>query len=257
MGLQLSQRSPILFNMKACISLLALAVAVQAQKFEPVTCDYEKGEMMCPGKWNEDWTEQLTADFCIPMKVGDCYNHCPMECGKDMMICPGMTHADGYKDPDFCNYGKFCPVHCDYDKEMMCPGTWDAKTGEQTSADFCVPHKNGECAAHCPQTCQDGDMMSPGMTHADGCKDADYCISGKFCTANCDWEKEKMCAGKWNEDWTEQISGDYCIPQKTGDCYNHCPVDCGKDMVCPGGMDANGCPTGDMCYPADTGCPKM
>ena len=61
---------------------------------------------------------------------------------------------------------------------MMCPGTWDAKTGEQTSADFCVPHKNGECAAHCPQTCQDGDMMCPGMTHADGCKDADYCISG-------------------------------------------------------------------------------
>merc|ERR1712038_61681 len=182
MGLQLSQRSPILSNMKACILLLALAVAVQAQKFEPVNCDWEK-EMMCAGKWNDDWTEQLTADFCIPMKVGDCYNHCPVDCGKDMM-CPGMTHADG-------------------------------------------------------------------------CKDADYCISGKFCPANCDWEKEMMCAGKWNEDWTEQISGDYCIPSKTGDCYNHCPMDCGKDMVCPGGMDANGCPTGDMCYPAGKDCPKM
>merc|ERR1711936_592371 len=88
MGLQLSQRSPILFNMKACILLLALAVTVQAQKFEPVTCDYEKGEMMCSGKWNEDWTEQVTADFCIPMKNGDCYNHCPVDCGKDVM-CPG------------------------------------------------------------------------------------------------------------------------------------------------------------------------
>merc|ERR1711993_76774 len=183
MGLQLSRRSPILFNMKACILLLALAVAIQAQKFEPVNCDWEK-EMMCPGKWNEDWTEQLTADFCIPMKVGDCYNHCPMECGKDMMMCPGMTHADGCKDPDFCNYGKFCPVNCDYEKEMMCPGTWDAKTGEQTSADT-------------------------------------------------------------------------CIPMKSGDCYNHCPMDCGKDMMCPGGMDPKGCPMPDMCFPAGKDCPKM
>ena len=90
--------------MKTCILLLALAVAVQAQKFEPVTCDYEK-EMMCPGKWNEDWTEQMTADFCIPMKNGDCYNHCPVDCCKDTIMCPGMTHADGCKDPDFCHYG--------------------------------------------------------------------------------------------------------------------------------------------------------
>merc|ERR1712193_207999 len=218
MGLQLSRRSPILFNMKACISLLALAVAVQAQKFEPVTCDYEKGEMMCSGKWNEDWTEQLTADFCIPMKNGDCYNLCPVDCCKDTIMCPGMTHADGCKDPDFCHYGKFCPVHCDWEKEMMCPG----------------------------------------KTHADGCTDADYCVPGKFCPANCDWEKEMMCPGKWNEDWTEQISGDFCIPMKNGDCYNDCPKDCGKDeMMCPGGMDPKGCPMPDMCFPAGKDCPKM
>merc|ERR1712152_111119 len=95
MGLQLSRKSPILFNMKTCILLLALAVAVQAQKFEPANCDAEK-EMMCSGKWNEDWTEQLTADFCIPMKNGDCYNYCPMDCGKDM-VCPGG------KDPQCLN----------------------------------------------------------------------------------------------------------------------------------------------------------
>merc|ERR1712020_185538 len=181
-GLQLSQRSPILSNMKTCILLLALAVAVQAQKFEPVTCDYEK-EMMCPGKWNEDWTEQMTADFCIPMKNGDCYNHCPMDCGKDMM-CPGGMDPQGCAMPDSCHPGKFCPV-------------------------------------------------------------------------NCDGEKEMMCAGKWNEDWTEQISGDYCIPMKSGDCYNHCPMDCGKDMMCPGGMDPKGCPMPDMCFPAGKDCPKM
>ena len=75
--LQLSPRLPILFNMKACILLLALAVAVQAQKMDPVTCDWEK-EMMCYGKWNEDWTEQISADYCIPQKNGDCWNQCPV-----------------------------------------------------------------------------------------------------------------------------------------------------------------------------------
>merc|ERR1711994_706442 len=113
MGLQLSQRSPILFNMKACILLLAVSVAVQARKFEPVTCDGEK-EMMCPGKWNEDWTKQMTADFCIPMKNGDCYNYCPMDCGKD----------------------------------MMCPGKWNEDWTEQISGDYCIPMKSGDCYNH-------------------------------------------------------------------------------------------------------------
>merc|ERR1712038_2074321 len=103
MGLQLSRRSPILFNMRACILLLALAVAVQALNFKatgPVNCDWEK-EMMCPGKWNEDWTEQISGDYCIPMKNGDCWNHCPMDCGKDMM-CPGGMDPKGCPMPDTC-----------------------------------------------------------------------------------------------------------------------------------------------------------
>merc|ERR1712061_482884 len=63
-------------KMKACIVLIVLAVAVQAQKFEPAKCDYSK-EIYCSGTWNEDWTEQITADFCIPMQNGDCWNYCP------------------------------------------------------------------------------------------------------------------------------------------------------------------------------------
>ena len=61
----------------------------------------------------------------------------------------------------------------------------DPKTGEQTGPDMCMPHKNGECAAHCPQQCGEKDMMCPGKTHADGCKDADYCVAGsKFFSIN-------------------------------------------------------------------------
>merc|ERR1712088_163322 len=216
MGLQLSQRSPILFNMNACILLLALTAAVQAQKFEPAKCDYEK-EMYCSGTWTEDWSKQMTADFCIPNKVGDCWNHCPVQCCKDSMMCPGKMDSEGCKEPDFCHHGKFCPVNCDWEKEMMCPG----------------------------------------KTHSDGCTDADFCVPGKFCPANCDWEKEMMCAGKFDPKTGEQTSADYCIPQQNGDCWNQCPVDCGKDMVCPGGMDPKGCPMPDMCYPAGKDCPKM
>ena len=90
--------------MKACILLFALAVAVQAQKFEPAKCDYEKQEMMCPGTWDPKTGEQTTADYCIPMKVGDCYNHCPVDCGKDMM-CPGKMDPKGCAMPDTCNPG--------------------------------------------------------------------------------------------------------------------------------------------------------
>ena len=87
--------------MKACIVLIVLAVAVQAQKFEPAKCDYSK-EIYCSGTWNEDWTEQMTADYCIPNKVGDCINHCPsMKCGENMQ-CPGKVDAMGCKMPDTC-----------------------------------------------------------------------------------------------------------------------------------------------------------
>merc|ERR1711894_542967 len=216
MGLQLSQRSPIPFNMKACILLFTLAVAVQAQKFEPAKCDYEKQEMMCPGTWDPKTGEQTTADYCIPMKVGDCYNHCPVDCGKDMM-CPGKMDPKGCAMPDTCNPGKFCPVDCDWEKEMMCPG----------------------------------------KTHADGCRDAEFCVPGKFCPVDCDWEKEMMCSGMWDPETGEQMSADYCTPMKVGDCYNHCPLDCGKDMMCPGGMDPKGCPMPDICFPAGKDCPKM
>merc|ERR1711974_539744 len=106
-------------NMKACIVLIVLAVAVQAQKFEPAKCDYSK-EIYCSGTWNEDWTEQITADFCIPMQNGDCWNYCPTQCCKDSVMCPGKMDPKGCKEPDFCHHGKFCPVNCDWEKEMMC-----------------------------------------------------------------------------------------------------------------------------------------
>ena len=62
--------------------------------------------MMCPGKWSEDWTEQLTADACIPTKVGECWNSCPLECGKDEILCHGPIDPEtGCSMSDFCYHG--------------------------------------------------------------------------------------------------------------------------------------------------------
>ena len=93
--------------MKACIVLIVLAVAVQAQKFEPAKCDYSK-EIYCSGTWNEDWTEQITADYCMPYKNGDCSAYCPKQCGKEEILCPRMD-PKGCPIPDTCYPAK---AHC-------------------------------------------------------------------------------------------------------------------------------------------------
>ena len=88
--------------MKACLLLLSSLVLVSlAQKMDPVTCDWAK-EKMCPGEWDPKTGQQMTADFCIPNKVGDCINRCPVKCGEKDVICPGKMDAMGCKMPDRC-----------------------------------------------------------------------------------------------------------------------------------------------------------
>ena len=73
--------------------------------FCPVDCNWQT-EMMCEGKWSDDWKNQLTADFCMPMMNGKCENFCPVECPKDTILCPG--HIDpktGCSMEDICHHG--------------------------------------------------------------------------------------------------------------------------------------------------------
>ena len=59
---------------------------------------------------------------------------------------------------------------------MMCGGEW--VKGEQISADYCIPNKNGDCPASCPVKCGENDMVCPGKMGYSGCQDPDYCYSG-------------------------------------------------------------------------------
>merc|ERR1711899_200846 len=311
----------LLSNMRACLILLSsLALVSLAQKV-PVKCDWEK-EKMCPGEWDPKSNQQITADFCIPNKVGDCMNYCPTKCAENDMMCPGKMGPDGCKMPDTCHSGKFCPVDCDWAKEKSCPGMWEKgqqitpdtcmpmkvgdcmnhcpvhcapgdmmcpgkmdsmgckmpdtchngkfcpvhcemgnkqcpgkwENGQQITPDTCIPMKVGDCVNHCPVNCAPGVMMCPGKMDPNGCKMPDTCHSGKFCPADCDWSKERVCPGMWENG--QQITSDTCIPMKNGDCMNHCPMHCGKEqMMCPGKMDPNGCKMPDMCLPAGGQCP--
>merc|ERR1719225_199598 len=142
---------------------------------------------------------------------------------------------NGCKMPDFCHHGKFCPVHCSWEKqEMSCPGFWDPKTGEQTTPDTCIPIKdemNG-CPNHCPIQCSEKDIMCPGKMDPNGCKMSDTCHAGKFCPADCDWEKQMMCPGKMEPNGCKMP--DFCHHGK------FCPVHCSwekQEMSCPGFWD--------------------
>ena len=94
-------------NLNTClVVILSLAITALslAEKFESVKCG--KDEFTCYGEWNDDWTEQLTSDYCIPSKIGDCWNDCPKQCHKDEIRCPGQIDRNtGCIGPDSCQAG--------------------------------------------------------------------------------------------------------------------------------------------------------
>ena len=60
---------------------------------------------MCPGEWDPKTGQQMTPDFCLPNKVGDCPSFCPMKCGENDMMCPGKMDPNGCKMPETCHSG--------------------------------------------------------------------------------------------------------------------------------------------------------
>merc|ERR1711981_410200 len=96
---------------------------------------------------------------CMPTKgpVGtdgtECAVTCPMECGKDMMNCPGFNNDNGCQMPDTC-----IPM----------------PTGAA-----------GECVTVCPTNCMAGNLLCPGVAGADGCPMPDTCVPvGTECPTN-------------------------------------------------------------------------
>ena len=52
----------------------------------------------------------------------------------------------------------------------------DPKTGDQTSADYCMSKEDGNgCTIHCPSNCGEKEILCPGKLDTVGCKEPDYC----------------------------------------------------------------------------------
>ena len=65
-----------------------------------------------------------------------------------------------------------------------------------------------------------------------------------------------LCPGPYDYETGKQTSPDTCMPSKSGNCNNHCPVDCpAKDQRCYGGKGWDDCQMADFCYPAEEFCP--
>ena len=75
--------------------------------FCPVHCGPE--ELHCAAPWIDG--KQTAADYCMPMKIGECWNHCPVQCDPDNdQVCPGgKDHATGCEHSGFCH-----PQDCKY-----------------------------------------------------------------------------------------------------------------------------------------------
>ena len=53
--------------------------------FCPIQCGAD--EMMCTGQYDWATGKQVTQDTCQPMKNGDCYAHCPVNCNEVSLLC--------------------------------------------------------------------------------------------------------------------------------------------------------------------------
>merc|ERR1719266_2924179 len=226
-------------------------------------------------------------DSCLPMKGGpvgndgnECAVTCPMDCGKDMMNCPGFNDANGCKMPDTCmptkgpigTDGTECAVTC-----PSAPCGEDFMTCADVSAngcpmpDTCIAMKGGavdndgnDCPVSCP--CPADHMVCP-VDDGNGCslpicmptkgpmgKDGNQCAN--VCPTKCG-DNENSCWG--GEDANGCPMPDTCIPVPTGaagECATYCPMNCMAGTVkCPGLADANGCPMPDTCAPTAEECP--
>jgi len=195
--------------------------------FCPVHCGPE--ELHCAKAWIDG--KQSGPDYCLPMKVGECWNHCPVECDPEKdQVCPGgKDHATGCEHSGFCHpQDSFCPVHCG-PEDMHCPGTWDHASGKQSSPDYCMPMKDPAtgCPNMCPVQCGENDQVCPGYVDATGCQTPDTCMmKDGFCPVHCS-EEEVHCPGPWVDG--KQTAADFCLPKDEA-----CPIsaepEC-KDLI--------------------------
>ena len=58
--------------------------------------------MICPGPTDYETGKPTSADTCMPIKSGNCHNHCGVTCSGKENQCHGGMDWDDCLMPDFC-----------------------------------------------------------------------------------------------------------------------------------------------------------
>merc|ERR1711997_658358 len=137
---------------------------------------------------------KVTLVLCasLALSFAACPDVVTVECGKDMMNCPGLMDAAGCQMPNTCmptkgpvgTDGTECAVTCPTapcGKDMLsCPVV--SSNGCPMPAS-CIPMKGGpvgtdgtECAATCPSAPCGKDMINCPVMSSNGCPMPDTCI---------------------------------------------------------------------------------
>ena len=117
---------------------------------------------------------------------------------------------------------EFCPVDCDWEKEMSCPGQYDPKTGEKITADTCMPMKTGDCHDYCPKQCQEHEHVCPAKDE-NGCLKPDTCFPEK---ENCPGNSDPECKDNWSDKKCQKMKNKGKCGK--GKVAKNCQKTCGK-----------------------------
>merc|ERR1712066_97426 len=195
-------------------------------------------------QWNADDVREYD---CITNCTSECPEcHQPNKCDEETEIacdCVPQVHADSTKFA--------------YELIINCP-----------CHEICIP-KHCECQVDdcpmiCEVTCEDDEILCPGGTDSEGCRENDFChpkgtgYTGDICPGYCPFEcdDDELRCPVPNDPVTGCEVPPLCIPKvqdnSGNDCeYQQCPLLCDifSDIFCPGFVDHIGCPKPDSCVP--------
>ena len=123
------------------------------------------------------------------------------------------------------------------------------------------------CPFICPPDCKDNELMCPGGTDCDGCRENDHCIqkdmnsNGELCPGFCPFEcpEDTVRCPVPDDSVTGCAREPECIPKqkniRNNDCADQevCAAVCADtEILCTGRKDEQGCKEADTCEPRYT-----
>ena len=176
---------------------VVLPLAYGCPEFTETECDAET-QMLCPGYPMPDgcptagWCTELVSPWSVDGDGNGCPGYCPTYCdwNAGQLWCPSPS-VNGCPSPGWCMQGTVtsrfddavtcyptCPMVCEGEGVVACPGGMDSYTGCPMPDTCAYPY--GDCPAICSPPPCDTTMM-----YCDNGMDENGCWMGGYCAAEC------------------------------------------------------------------------